>query len=383
MPPAPAPASPTHPAVNRTQILGWLIGGVDPAYVVVLVRERGVTFAPTQGFMDLATVGPRGDSLEQALKSAMRPAASVPAEDESLLAVMTRGMERLNAHDQPGTEHEMAAAVALAPTDPVVHLALGRALAGRSLVDSAMIQYRKALDLDPETPWAHLQIGSLHQFKRDLPAAIAEMHEEIAHHPANAAAHRQLAYLFTKTGDVPNAVREAREAVRLDPSDVSAHLQLANGLYMTRDFRGALAQAQAALAFAATPRATAMAQVTRGLALRSLFDIDGSIAAFRAAVAADSTNPDAHFGLARGLVQKGDGAAALPEFHLAMRNQLNVPDVLQAHIQRGMILEQQGDLEQALGEYRVALDMDPNNEDVARAHAELEQRLQKAAPARK
>jgi tetratricopeptide (TPR) repeat protein len=381
--PAPASAPAAHPPVGRVQLIGWLIGGVDPAYVVVLVRERGLGFVPATDYVDLVTPGHRGDSLESALKAAAPPAGAVAPEDDSLVSAMERGMARYNAHDQPGTEREVAAAMRLAPGNAAVRLALGRALAGRGAADSATAQYRTALELEPGIPGAHLQIGALRQYQQDLEGAIAEMHQEIVSHPANAVAHGQLGYLLGQSGDVSSAIQEVRESVRLDPNNGAARMQLANGLYATRDFRGAEAQARAALELAPSPQAVAVSQVMRGLALRALFDMSGSLAAFRAAIAADNLNPDAHFGLARVYTLQGDENEALREFDLAMSHHLNRPDVIQAHVQRAAILDHQGEVTRALEEYRIAIEMDPENQELARERDELAARAPKPGPASK
>jgi len=209
------------------------------------------------------------------------------------------------------------------------------------------------------------------------------MHQEIVSHPANAVAHGQLGYLLGQSGDVSSAIREVRESVRLDPNNGAARMQLANGLYATRDFHGAEQQARAALTIAPSPQAVAVAQVMRGLALRSLFDMDGSFEAFRAAIAADNLNPDAHFGLARVYTLQGNEGDALREFDLAMSHHLNRPDLIQAHVQRAAILDHQGDVAKALEEYRIAIEMDPENEELARERAELAQRAPKPAPTSK
>lgn len=383
--PAPAPAlvAAAHPPVDRVQLIGWLIGGVDPEYVVVLVRERGLSFVPAADYVDLVTPGHRGDSLESVLKAAAPPTGARSPENDSLVTAMERGMAHYNAHDQPGTEREVSAALRLAPGNAAVRLALGRALAGRGAADSATAQYRAALELDPGIPGAHLQIGTLRQFRQDLEGAIAEMHSEIGLHPANAVAHGQLGYLLGQSGDVSSAIHEVRESVRLDPNNGAARMQLANGLYATRDFRGAEEQARAALALAPSPQAAAVAQVMRGLALRSQFDVAGSIEAFRAAIAADNINPDAHFGLARALLMNGDESDALLEFGLALSHHLNRADVIQTHVQRAVIFDRHGDVAGALEEYRIAIEMDPENEELARERAELAQRAPKPAPTSK
>lgn len=188
------------------------------------------------------------------------------------------------------------------------HLRHADALAGADSLEAAEAAYHRALALRPQHPAARTNLGLLYQRQGRWAAAMAQ-YDTLLRVSADAVPARlNLAGLLLREGRW-QAARDHYEQVRSfgDPGGQAA-LRLGQiALRHAQDPELALAWFDVALEQGA---AAADAQVGRGVALRALRREPQAEAAYRAALAADSSRSDAWYNLGNLLLGAGDLEAA-------------------------------------------------------------------------
>jgi len=153
--------------------------------------------------------------------------------------------------------------VSLYPSDPIVYMYLGVALAKAGKNNEALQQYEHAAQLDPNNAPVHYNIGILLIDTGKEDQAIAQFQEAIRLDPGLAASHFQLANLLMRRKQDEEAGREYGIVASLEPQNGFARLMQA----MASVHAGAYAQARSLLeeASVAHPRdpdiATALARL--------------------------------------------------------------------------------------------------------------------------
>lgn len=118
-----------------------------------------------------------------------------------------------------------------------------------------------------------------------------------------------------------------------------------------------LALALGGSAVPATGKESPAELFNRGVELLNKGDLDGAIAAYRAAILADPKDANAHYALGVALRRKGDVDGAIAEYRAAI--QLN-PGHVDAHSNLGMALSEEGDVDAAIEEYKAAIRLNPD-----------------------
>ncbi|HSM94017.1 MAG TPA: tetratricopeptide repeat protein [Anaeromyxobacteraceae bacterium] len=122
------------------------------------------------------------------------------------------------------------------------HNARGIELADRGLLDEAVKEFRKAIDLDPESAHAHDNLATVFAEKKRFREALAEYIAALELDPDAATAHYNLAN-FLATHGLDLAVEEYRASLALDPEHPDTHLNLG----LTLADRGDAEEAERAL----------------------------------------------------------------------------------------------------------------------------------------
>lgn len=102
---------------------------------------------------------------------------------------------------------------------------------------------------------------------------------------------------------------------------------------------------------------SAAEHVNRGIALQQQKDVDGAIAAYRQALAAEPDNALAHYNLASAFADKKDYDGAIAEYRKALSLQ---PDLVLAHYGLGYALVAKGDKAGGLTELKTYLPEAPD-----------------------
>ncbi|MEP7088111.1 MAG: tetratricopeptide repeat protein, partial [Gemmatimonadota bacterium] len=175
--------------------------------------------------------------------------------------------------DTPGSDRELARAVALDPGYATAHLYRGIHLLNRGLFDEAVTQLTEARTLDPLSAPVHMQLGRAYVSARRPDKAIPSLRAAVELNPEFDAAYLQLGDAYLQQGESSAAMAAFRRAAALNGGRDSA--QIAYALAVT----GHRPEAECLLAaLLAAPRRRYLPPIPVAKAYVALGDAD---AAFR------------------------------------------------------------------------------------------------------
>lgn len=158
------------------------------------------------------SVGGRA-SCSDAFEAELRPLATGAA------AYIMRGQAARFAGRMDQAIAEFRQAVAVAPTDPIAHQALGKALAGQGDLPGAIAEYQKATELDPNAAELKVDLGLLLEQKGDTQAAGKLFREALAKNENLAAAHFGLARQALAAGQADPALAALARVLQIEPAN--------------------------------------------------------------------------------------------------------------------------------------------------------------------
>ena len=117
-----------------------------------------------------------------------------------------------------------------APESGRTHQLMAEVLINRGDSHTAMLQYRKALEVDPRLRGVHYELGeAILQDSRQAPALEAaekEFRTALAENPGDANSEYWLGIIYSLRGDYQTAIEHYSRAVQLSPNDAYAHQAL-------------------------------------------------------------------------------------------------------------------------------------------------------------
>jgi tetratricopeptide (TPR) repeat protein len=176
-------------------------------------------------------------------------AAPAPSQVQELISIYTQG--KLEEALTQG-----AALIAEFPRAAVLHNIVGAANMGLKRLDTALQNYRQALEINPRYAEAHNNMANALRDKGDLEAAIASYQEAIRLKPDYAEAHNNIGTVLLAQGQAAAAIASFGRALELKPDYATASNNMAaahNGLGLELreqgDFAGAAAHYRTAIKF--------------------------------------------------------------------------------------------------------------------------------------
>lgn len=265
----------THKPLNRTQLLGWVAGGVSNDYLARLVQQRGLDFNPTENDLQRLRAAGAAAELLNALRSAIKVGVKSEETPEAVLQHTVRRTEALRKKQFAEAEKEFRAALGLAPQEAALRIPLAMALLRQGKGNDAITELREAVRLQPEEAELHQKLSVLlGRIKDDMAGSVAEQREAVRlesnyserHYNLAVAlqnsgvadeaiaeyrmalrlqpdlidAHYNIGYTLESKNDVEYVISEYREEIRLHPDHEQAHYRLARALGITRDFEGSV-----------------------------------------------------------------------------------------------------------------------------------------------
>lgn len=174
-------------------------------------------------------------------------AAPAPSQMQELISIYTQG--KLEDVLTQG-----AALIAEFPRAPVLHNIVGAANMGLKRLDTALQNYRQALEINPHYAEAHNNMANALKDKGDLEAAIASYQEAIRLKPDYAEAHNNMGTVLLAQGHAEAAIASFERAIELKPdyaracnNMAAAHNDLGMELSSQGDFAGAKAHYKTAI----------------------------------------------------------------------------------------------------------------------------------------
>ena len=183
------------------------------------------------------------------------------------------------------------------PNDSEAYAHLGLLEARQEHYKEAIVLYRKALSLNPKIPGLRLNLG-LSLFKAgELQSAIQTFEPLLKSEPKASPESLRLVTLIGLAhyglGDYAASVPYLKDAAAGDPKNLSLRMMLAEGCLLSKQYQCVLDVYHEILTLNAD---SAEAHMLAGEAYDELNNDSGAIAEFQAAVKADPTTPNAHFG---------------------------------------------------------------------------------------
>jgi tetratricopeptide (TPR) repeat protein len=278
--------------------------------------------------------------------------------------------------------------------EPYAHLGLLEARLEH--YKEAVPLYRKALALMPGMPGLRLNLG-LALFKSgDLKQAIETIRPLLKSQPSASPEFERLTILLGMAhyglGEYAEATPYLKIAAAVDPRNLQLQMTLAHSCLWSKQYQCVLDAYQAILTLNAE---SVEADMLAGEALDEMKDHPGAIRQFRAAVKADPTEPDVHFGLGYLLWSQKQFPEAASEFQAELTNnpkhaeamtyladtqmQLNQPEAAEpllknairiepgremAHLDLGILDADAGRQDDALQQFREAERLAPEDVNV-------------------
>ena len=282
------------------------------------------------------------------------------------------------------------------PSDSELYAHLGLLEARQEHFKEAVPFYRKAMALNPGIPGLRLNLG-LALFKSgELKQAIQEFQPLLKNQPLSSAEGQRLTILIGMAhyglGEYGEAALYLRQAAARDAQSLQLRLALAHSCLWSKQYRCVLDTYHEILTLNAD---SAEADMLAGEALDGMKDYFGAIQQFRAAVKADPSTLDVHFGLGYLLWTQKQNEEAASEFQAELAKNPNHaqamtyladidlqtqhpeaalpllekairidPSIEQAHLDLGILNADAGRHEDALRELKKAEKQAPTDVDV-------------------
>jgi Flp pilus assembly protein TadD len=108
------------------------------------------------------------------------------------------------------------------------HNNLGAAYWEKGLIDEAEIEFKKALEIKPNLLWAHNNLGTIYHRKGQLEKASSEYQRAISMAPNFAQAHNNLGNVYRDQGLFDEAIKEYKKALAINPTIQQIYKNLAH-----------------------------------------------------------------------------------------------------------------------------------------------------------
>jgi tetratricopeptide (TPR) repeat protein len=128
---------------------------------------------------------------------------------------------------------------------------LGLKLTEKNKLDQAELYFKKAIEINNTSSMCYSALGYLYYLRRQYETAIQDFRRALQLDPNNAGAHNNLGYTLSEIGvNLNEAVRECRKAVMLNANSAAYHDSLGWALFVSGDFAESAKELRRALELA-------------------------------------------------------------------------------------------------------------------------------------
>lgn len=237
-----APATPAP--VGSVEVLARLVGTsneVTKSYRVErLVRQRGLSFNPTDDYLQTVKSAGGLEPLLEALRGAGQaalqdhPATSQPAaapdNEAETLSHLVRGIGLWDQHVYKDAVKELRAALKIEPDNVYLHLSLATVLTDNQDKKAAVEECRRAIQLQPDCADAHMELARLLDDPKDPAKAMPEYQEALRLAPDYASVRFRIGYVMMQQGNVDGAIALYHAGLQLAPLNPGLHHMLGEAL---------------------------------------------------------------------------------------------------------------------------------------------------------
>jgi tetratricopeptide (TPR) repeat protein len=251
-----------------------------------------------------------------------------PATAQSDERAAAFALEQEGKNAEAETAWRKLAAESPSHAEPLAHIGLLEAR--QEHYAAAVAFYRKALAIDPAMPGLRLNLGLAYFKGGEYGEAIHIFEPMLKAQPAASAQTDRLTLLLGMSyyglGEYRAATPYLTQASASDPQNLTLLLTLAHSCLLSHQFQCVLSAYHRIVALNAE---SAEADMLAGEALDAMKDSDGAISEFRAAVAANSKEPNVHFGLGYLLWTRSEYEEAAQEFQAELANDPGYTNAMQ------------------------------------------------------
>jgi len=175
---------------------------------------------------------------------------------------------------------------------PLIYVNRGAAFQLSGLLDDAMADFNRAIDVDPSAYRAYVALGTVLEQRGQFDQAIAVVDRAIAMNPGYPEAYRNRGVLHDKMGQYDRAIADYTKAISLKPSFYEAFNS--RGLAFAKTGRFDLAIADYDATIGINPRHIGVFQ-NRGIAYTLIGSYDRALEDFNTAIRLDRNDATAYF----------------------------------------------------------------------------------------
>jgi tetratricopeptide (TPR) repeat protein len=248
------------------------------------------------------------------------------------------------------------------PDSFLAHNNLGVALAARGLVDEAIAEYGRALEVRPDYAESLNNLGNALLRKGRIDQAIDQFRKASQSQPDDANIWNNLGKGLLQNRQTDEAASSFKKALALQPQFADAQNNLGVALLRKGQLDDAAQLFRQALGISPS---LADAWYNLGYAALQRGQPKDAIPLFQKSLEIRPEYPEAHADLGKAFLQNGDLDGAIAQFQSALELH---PDVAETQYQLGVALARQGKLDQAIERYQKATQLEPG---FAEAHGNL------------
>ena len=350
----------------------WFIGMLVPVIGIIQVGEQAMaeryTYLPIIGLFIIVAWG----VPELLRRWELRVATLATGAAIVLIACTAASAWQIGYWKE--SETLFARGLQVAPNNAIFRFYYGEALRKKGMLDGAMEQYQRALELNPLYVDAWCNLGIVLTGKGEIGRALPAMQQAVElvekereedrrrhlHMPPqlmrrHAAVYHNLGLLYLKIDDLPKAEQAMARSLEIDRSDPEAHTSLA--LAQIKSGKQAEAEAHLREALRLDPEHAPAHTQFGHLRMAQNRPLD-AVEEFRTALRLRASERDADFQLGVALWQAGRAAEAVQHFRAYSAR---YPDDPRPYFQIGVMAQTSGDKESAIAAYRQAIERDPGS----------------------
>lgn len=215
------------------------------------------------------------------------------------------------------------------PGDAAAWSGLGSCYAGLNNSEDAIAAFRQAIQANPQDEMAHFHLADYYGRIGRFEEAIAAYKETITINPQLEAAHFNLGLAYVQLGRYAEGKDAFETVARLNPEAAPAHYNAGISYSQLGRFQEAI-EAQKTVIRLNPDYAPAYYAI--GVAFGKLGRGRDEIGAYTAAIRVDPDFAPAHHAVGKALLQQGDKAAALEQYKILKKLDVNLADNLFTHI---------------------------------------------------
>ncbi len=241
-------------------------------------------------------------------------------------------------------------------SDDIIYVNRGFAYLAKGNYDSALADFKQAIQLQPNSIFAYLNRSAVYFVKQDYDRGLADLNQVIQLQPNFDLAYVKRGSVYYFKGDYDRALTDLNHAIQLQASSASSYAVRGEIYFKRDDFDRAIADSSQAIKLQPN---LVDAYRNRGKSYREKGDYDRAIADYDQAIklGSEPTNAEIYNGRGWTYAQAGKFDQAIADLNQAIK--LN-PDEANFYDSRGFAYAGKREYDQAISDYNQALKLNPD-----------------------